>query len=257
MNLSPFLKTNNLFAAALFAVSLIGLQSCETDMDRGFGTYTVTVQGDSLIDGVRSFMTIRKKGKEILKDSSVVFKNQIVFKGQCDSLELVAVEIEGITGRFPVILAPGTTQVALNRDTINLSSATGNKPNEDFMRYREENKVVNQKMMAVSLALRDAKRTNDKVAQDSLQPIYQESISSFRFFPYDFIEKNADSDMCLLMLDEMVQARLNPKFLDRVKSSYQALARTIQKNEINRRRGARIKAAIDLLENTKTEANTP
>ncbi len=255
MNFSPYLKTKNLFTTAIITLLFIGFHSCESDLDRGFGSYTVTVEGDSLTDGVRSFMTIRKNGKELLKDSSVVSNNKIVFKGQCDSLDLVALKIEGIVGRFPVILSPGETRVTLNMDTISLSVASGNLPNEDFMRYREGGKVNNLKMRDVSLALREAKTANDTVALDSLQPIYQKTIESFRFFPYDFIEKNPDSDLCLLMLDEMVQGRINPNFLNRIKSCYDALSPTIKKNEINQRRGQRIKAAIDLMEKTKTGAD--
>ena len=254
MNFTPYLKTKNLFTLTIFALLLTGLHYCESDLDRGFGPYTVTIEGNDLIDGVRSYMTIRKNGNELLKDSSIVSKNKIVFKGQCDSLELVALEIEGITGRFPLILAPGETRVVLNRDTINLSVASGNMPNEDFMRYKEGGKANNMKMKDISLALRAAKTANDSIALDSLQPLYQETIETFRFFPYNFIEQNPDSDMCLLMLDEMVQGRINPSLLDRVKSSYDALAATIKKNEINQRRGQRIKAAIDLMEKTKTGA---
>ena len=80
MNFTPYLKTKNLFTLATFALLLTGLHSCESDLDRGFGLYTVTIEGNDLLDGVRSYMTIRKNGNELLKDSSIVSKNKLFSK---------------------------------------------------------------------------------------------------------------------------------------------------------------------------------
>lgn len=249
--ISPF-KPKNLIAIACIALTSMVFQSCKSDAERGFGPYTITVENDSLLDGVRGFITKQKMGQKTIVDSAIVAQNKLIFTGHCDSIQLAALEINGVRGRFPAIIVPGSTYIALNKDTISESVLSGNKVNEDFMRYKMDTQANSAQMRAISMAMREARATENTAAIDSLITVYQEGVNTIREYPYDFILKNTDSDLSLLMLDEMLAGKTNPAMLEKIKSCYEGLLAIIGKNEINKRRGERIKSAIALMENTDT-----
>ena len=123
---------------------------------------------------------------------------------------------------------------------------------KDFMRYKMDTQANSAQMRAISMAMREARATENTAAIDSLITVYQEGVNTIREYPYDFILKNTDSDLSLLMLDEMLAGKTNPAMLEKIKSCYEGLLAIIGKNEINKRRGERIKSAIALMENTDT-----
>ena len=67
----------------IVAVLLLGCNSESSN-----NSYTVSVQADGVMDGIRAYLNINEGGKIIVKDSAIVSNGQFEFKGQIDAPEM-------------------------------------------------------------------------------------------------------------------------------------------------------------------------
>ena len=97
----------------IVAVLLLGCNSESSN-----NSYTVSVQADGVMDGIRAYLNINEGGKIIVKDSAIVSNGQFEFKGQIDAPEMRTITVDGIVGQAGLVMESGQTEVILYKDSI-------------------------------------------------------------------------------------------------------------------------------------------
>ena len=178
----------------IVAVLLLGCNSESSN-----NSYTVSVQADGVMDGIRAYLNINKGGKVIVKDSAIVSNGQFEFKGQIDAPEMRTITVDGIVGQAGLVMESGQTEVILYKDSIFKSVISGGKNNKAFMAYKMAYQGINDRMNALRqefMAVRD-----DAAAVNAIRARSASIREEMKSFGFQFVKNYPNSDFALMVLD--------------------------------------------------------
>jgi peroxiredoxin len=161
-------------------------------------------------------------------DSVVVKSGSFTMIGESLSPDVNFLSLQGVNGNFPFVLESGIVKVSLYKDSLTASKAYGTVSNDDFMEYKAETKVFVSSMNAISKDLQQASLSRDSLLLEDLQEQYRDVQDQVRDYEVNFIKKNNNSYISVLILERFVISKqmnieeakpLFYLFTDRLKTS--------------------------------------
>ena len=161
-------------------------------------------------------------------DSVEVKSGSFAMIGESLSPDVNFLSLQGINGNFPFVLESGIVKVSLYKDSLTSSKAYGTVSNDDFMEYKAETKVFVSSMNAISKDLQQASLSRDSLLLEDLQEQYRDVQNQVRDYEVNFIKKNNNSYISVLILERFVISNqmnieeakpLFDLFTDRLKTS--------------------------------------
>ena len=185
------------FIVLLCLISVV--VSCEKKELLPPNTYKINVNAPGVLNGVRSHIKIiDEKRREIIIDTAMIINEQLTFIGNVNNSSIRVLSVNGVDGNLAFILEPGEINIELYRDSIQSSLVTGTKNNDAFNSYKDDYKVLNEKVVIAR---------NDRNANKNNEDIIEEKVIAFKDmrqaqidFPHDFIDANPNLDLSLLIL---------------------------------------------------------
>ena len=114
---------------------LLITSSCGSD-----NSYTLNGNID-IEDGTNIYiLQADQNNQPYIKDSTSVKSGQFNFKGMSATPQISYMQVEGVNGYVLTILENGTISADLYKDSITKSKVFGSKSNDDFIKYKIENK---------------------------------------------------------------------------------------------------------------------
>ena len=140
-------------------------------------------------------------------DSVAVEAGTFTMIGESPSPDVNFLSLQGLNGNFPFVLESGTLKVSLYKDSLMASKAYGTVSNDDFMEYKAETKVFISSMNAISKDLQQASFNRDSLLLEDLQEQYKDVQVQVRDYEVNFIKKNNNSYISVLILERFVVSK--------------------------------------------------
>ena len=203
---------------------LLSIYGCSS----GNGEFKVKGSVD-LKDGDMVYRIVADSNQQpIVIDSVAVKAGSFTMVGKSPSPDVNFLSLQGVNGNFPFVLEPGILKVSLYKDSLMASKVNGTVSNDGFMEYKAETKVFVSSMNAISNDLQQASFKGDSLLLEDLQEQYKDVQDQVRDYEVNFIKKNNNSYISVLILERFViskqmnieEARpLFDLFSDRLKKS--------------------------------------
>ncbi len=219
--------------------------SCKTEQPTlPPNTYQVNVTAKGVYNGMRAHIGIKERTQRnnILIDTAMVVNETFTFTGKVKNASLRALTINGIRGELFFVLEPGVTTIEFYKDSIHKSRITGGPNSEIYQQFKDEQALLNEEIQNVRQQLSQARRDNDTTLYNKIFEENKSLTDNANNFVYDFINKNADHDVALLLLESIVGTTRND--LSKMKESHANLEDVIAKNPANQLVGRKIAAFI-------------
>jgi hypothetical protein len=126
----------------LLSASLL-LFSCNKDK------YTVSGSIAGIENGKTIILETQDESGMGLKsiDTVKVENGKFVFEGKALEPAFHTLQIEGVQGKVPFILENGDIKITINKDSIQNAKVTGTYNNDEYVKFNEEIKVIQKKLM--------------------------------------------------------------------------------------------------------------
>lgn len=230
------------FLFFLFVISTI--VSCEKKEQLPPNTYKINVSAPGVLNGIRAHVKIiDDRRQEINIDTAIVINEQFTFTGKINNSAIRVLSVNSVNGSLAFVLEPGELDIELYKDSIQYSKVTGTKNNEAFNEYKKDFRILNEKFLSVRDE-RDAARLdpNGRELMEAKDIELHEVGKKRRDFPHDFVDKNPDLDVSLLILEtQMIGINQN---MERFKANAEVLQDVIKRNAANKFIGQKLNAFI-------------
>jgi len=182
------------------AVICLFIFGCNTT-DKGF---TINGNAEGVHDGVRVYLKTldTKTGREIVKDTAIVFDEQFKIQGNVDYPELQYITVNSVTGMLPILLENNKIEVTIDKDNISESTITGSESQKDFDAFLEGMMEIQKKGFEVITELRSTRKSQNPAKFDSLSAIMLDYEKEAKAYPIQYIKNNEDSYFSLIILDQ-------------------------------------------------------
>jgi len=185
------------FFSFWIAAGLSLMFGCSTESSKN--SYTVSVQADGVLDGIRAYLNVNEAGKIVKTDTAVVANGQFEFKGTVVTPELRTITVDGITGQAGMVLEAGKTNVVLYKDSIFKTEISGGANNMAFMAYKTGFQELNDRMNALREQFMAVREDAEAVKiLRSKSAVIRDEMKSFGF---TFVKNYPNSDFALMVLD--------------------------------------------------------
>ena len=161
-------------------------------------------------------------------DSVAVKEGSFMIKGPIEEPDINFIQIQGQPGNFPIILEGGKIQVTLYKDSLSASIAKGTISNDDFMKYKDENKAYIKSINSIGNEMQQALILKDSILLMDLRSEYDGVRQQIQDYEINFIKNNTNSYVSALILERFVASKslvkdsleqLYKKFSDRIKNT--------------------------------------
>ena len=225
-------------------LSLISvLVSCDKKEPLPPNTYKINVSAPGVLNGLRAYIKIiDDRRQEINIDTAMVVNEQFSFTGNVNNAAIRVLSVNGVNGSLAFILEPGEVDIELYKDSIQYSKIEGTKNNEAFNEYKASFRELNEQVNKVRNDRKSAKANNDSTTYEA-KYIEYETLSQKRLdYPHDFIDKNPDLDVSLLILEsQIIGSNQNLRLF---KENMAALKDVLNKNASNKFIGQKLNAFV-------------
>lgn len=223
------------------------LVSCEKKEPLPPNTYKINVSAPGVLNGIRAHIKIiDNRRQEINIDTAMVVNEQFTFTGKVSNSAIRILSVNGVNGSLAFILEPGELDVELYKDSIQFSKVEGTVNNELFNDYKQNYRALNDKVNKTRSERITAKQNNDTITQEQKHIEFQTLVQQRLDYPHDFIDKNTDKEVSLLILEsQMIGGNQN---LARFKKNAADLESIINRNASYKFIGQKLNAFIALKE---------
>lgn len=217
--------------------------SCKNETTHDTTAYHVDVDAKGVYNGIRSYIfTVENRNREIKLDTAMVINEAFSFDGHVQVPSIKYLSVDGVRGRLPIILEPGTISIKLDKDNIENSEITGTKNNEDYQNYLESYKQFRIDISKIRGELSRANRDADTKAVDSLKKLFNTFSTRSKNYPFDYVKEHPDSDFSLILLESAIKT-YKPQ-LSIVNDAFETLQGVSNKTETNKIISSKIKTYI-------------
>jgi hypothetical protein len=109
-------------------------------------------------------------------DTVKVENGKFEIKGKITEPSFYAIQLEAAAAKVPFILESGEIGIEIDKDSIQKSKVSGTYSNDEYMKFNEEIKVIQKKLMSFQKdnmqAMTAAQQTNDTVVINKLMMEY-------------------------------------------------------------------------------------
>jgi len=223
-------------------LSLISiLVSCEKKEPLPPGTYKINVTAPGVLNGLRSHIKIiDSRRQEIIIDTAMVINEQFTFTGKVNNASIRLLSVNGVNGQLAFVLEPGELDIELYKDSIQYSKITGSKNNDGFNEYKKTFRAIIEDVVKSRKERATANKEGNTELADEKNEIFKELSQKQLDYPHDFIDKNPNLDISLLILETQIIG--DNHNIERFKANIAALQNLINKNACNKFSGKKLNA---------------
>lgn len=146
-------------------------------------------------------------------DTVKVENGKFEIKGKVTEPSFYVLQLESVNDKIPFILEQGEINIEVNKDSIQKSKISGTYNNDEYVKFNEEMKVVQKKLIdfqsANMLKMNQAQQTKDTATINSLMNEYQKiqeevgTSSKAKYIAYS--ESHPKSFISALIIQSMLQ----------------------------------------------------
>lgn len=198
-------------------------------------------------------------GALIALDTVKVENEKFEIKGKVTEPAFHTIQLEAANGPIPFILESGEIKIDIDKDSIQKSKVSGTYSNDEYVKFNEEIKTIQKKVMDFQKqnmqAMNTAQQTKDTVVINKLMKEYniiQEEVGTKAKAKYTtYAETHPKSFISALIIQGMVNdPSMDPK---KAEAMYNSLDESLK----NTKPGKEIKSRIDLMKNPSAGAPVP
>ena len=239
----------------LFLSAAVLLGSCSKDKYTISGTAKGIENGKTII-----VETQDANGMGLIAVDTVKIENEkFEITGKALEPAFHTLQVEGIQGKVPFILENGDIEVTIDKDSIQKSKVSGTYNNDEYVKFNEEIKVVQKKLMDFQTnnmqAMNNAQQTKDTVVINNLMQQFtklQEEVATASKSKYiTYAETHPKSFISALIIQGMV----NDPSADIKKT--EAIYNSFDESLKNTKPGKAIKTKLDEMKSPTTGAAAP
>lgn len=198
-------------------------------------------------------------GMGLAIDTVKVENGKFEIKGKAIEPAFHTLQVEGIQGKIPFILENGNIEIIVNKDTIQKSKISGTYNNDEYVKFDEEIKVIQKKLMDFQTqnmqAMTTAQQNKDTAVINNLMKGYskiQEEVGANSKAKYNsYAETHPKSFISALILKGM----LNDPSVDLKKA--EAMYNGLDESLKNTKPGKEIKAKLTEMKTPSVGATAP
>ena len=116
-------------------------------------------------------------------------------------------QVKDHRGNFPFILEKGNINIELYKDSIPTSTSYGTKSNDSFMEYKFTTKTFINTINSIRKEMQEASVLNDTLVYLDLQEELSGTNDQIKSYELDFIKKNKDSYISVLILERFLNSK--------------------------------------------------
>lgn len=238
----------------LLSASIL-LMSCAKDKYKISGTIKGLEDGKTII-----LETQDESGMGLKSIDTVKIENgKFVFEGKALEPSFHTLQIEGIQGKVPFILENGDIEINVDKDSIQKTKVSGTYNNEEYVKFNEEIKTIQKKLMDFQTknmqAMNTAQQTKDTAVINSLMQQYsklQEEAGNASKAKYiEYAETHPKSLISALI----IQGMLNDPSADTKKA--ETIYNSFEESLKNTKPGKAIKTKLGEIKNPAVGATPP
>lgn len=190
----------------LLTLTIIGLLMFSCKQEEKQTEYVINGTAKGVYNGIRVYLKTLdvKSFKEKVIDTAIVMNEKFSFTGNLDNPDFRVISVDNIVGRLPFILENTIFNIDINKDNITASAISGSETHSTFKTYESELEVLKRKNDEVSQLYRNAARLKNNSMIDSLSIVLRDLRNEMAEFPLRFIEKNNDSQLSLILIDQEI-----------------------------------------------------
>lgn len=207
--------------------AVLALAACNKNPE-GF-TINGTVEGE-VANGTKIFLRTTDAQNQLVEvDTTTIENGKYTFTGPAKLPTVHYLFIDQLRGNTPVIIEKGEIQVAAHKDSLNFAKIEGTPQNELFAKFLDDSRALSERAMGINDDMRNASAKNDTVAMASLRDEYFELQEEAKNFELEYVKKNPDALISVLILDKVLSTKALPE--DEVKVLYDALSPEMKKTQ--------------------------
>jgi hypothetical protein len=239
----------------LFLSAAVLLTSCSKDK------YTISGTAKGIENGKMIIVeTQDANGMGMIAVDTVKVENEkFEIKGKAEEPIFHTLQVEGVQGKVPFILENGDIAITIDKDSIQKSKVSGTYNNDEYVKFNEEIKVVQKKLMDFQTnnmqAMTTAQQTKDTLVINSLMQEFskiQEEVAAASKAKYiSYAETHPKSFISALI----VQGMVNDPSADRKKT--EAIYNSFDADLKKTKPGKAIKTKLDENKTPSTAAPAP
>lgn len=163
-------------------------------------TYSLNVQADGVLDGVRAYIMRNDNGRSATAvDTAIAMGGRFLFKGAVITPEMRSLAIDGVRGQVFFVLESAEINVVAYKDSIQKSTVDGGDNNDIFNAYKSGYAVLIDELNALRKEYASAIEKPDEIKriQDRNNSL-REELNNFGF---NFLLEFPNSDFSLMLLE--------------------------------------------------------
>jgi thiol-disulfide isomerase/thioredoxin len=205
------------------------------------GEYKIEGTAKGLADDTKLFINIQDEKTQSNKtiDTAKIKDGKFLFEGKlpAEAISMATLTADGQPVNQMFILENGKIVLSIEKDSTHLNKIGGTKNNDYFQAYNDKMKEIQkkgadfEKQNKAAIAEAQAKaQTGDMSAMMALQakfePLMKEITESSKKYNNEFVEKNKDSFISLLILNQML---MDPEAdTEKLKSTFEKMDKSIK-----------------------------
>ena len=234
-------------ALTILTLALL-MVSCKSEpkSDLAPDTFQINVSAKGVYNGMRAYLKPYKqtrRGQAL--DTAIVMNGQFIMDGSIKTPGFYRVTIDGVKGELDLILEPGTIDVELYKDSIQMSKISGTALNNTFNNYKNTLSKKGKVLKELRAEIKTIPKT-DSTAIADIRKTYNTLNAELKSYHFKFIEENASSEFALIFLESICASKTHS--LDDIKNSFKQLAGIASKNDYTKKIAAKIQQQINIRE---------
>ncbi len=203
----------------------------------GKDEFVITGKADGIADGVSVYLQKQDSTGLVQIDTVKVKKGKFEFKGKFVEPGIHYIEVEKIEGKAVLVLESGEIAMAIRKDTISRSKASGTVSNDQLSSYMVESEKINKKMMAFQKVnmtkFQEANAKKDTVTINALMKENSVFEKEFEKLSMDNMDKNPKSFLSLVFLQQFLNSPAADKV--KLKKTFDGLDETLKNTKIGKK----------------------
>ncbi len=191
----------------ILLLTAITVSSCNKAIERT--DYVINGNAKDVYNGIRVYLKeLDKNGRQIVKDTAIVFDEKFTFKGAVEHPTLFFVNVDGVNGSLSIMVENKELNLDLNKQSINDSKFTGSESHEVMAVFNAKISEFREKIRETGNAYNKANYNRVDTAsinmyRQKLQQLNDELLQ----YPFDYIADHKDNFVSLSVLEQQFRAR--------------------------------------------------
>jgi hypothetical protein len=203
----------------------------------GKDEFVITGKADGVADGVAVYLQKQDSTGLVQVDTVKVQKGKFEFKGKFVEPGIHYIEVDKVQGKAVLILESGEIAMAIRKDTISKSKASGTVSNDQLAVYMTESEKINKKMMAFQKAnmvkFQEANTKKDTVTINALMKENSVFEKQFEKLSMENMDKNPKSFLSLIFLQQFMSSPVADKV--KLKKTFEGLDISLQNTKVGKK----------------------